>query len=348
MSTEAPRHAGGPLLYPFAAGPAHGTVTPVAPGVHWLRMPLPFRLDHINLWLLEDGDGWTIIDTGLATGPAREVWAAVLAGPMRGRPVRRLLVTHFHPDHFGLAAWLMERCGCELWMAAAEHAIAVVVLADDAGSHAARQAFFRRHGLDRERLELTDTWRGSYRDGVPEVPSQFVALRDQQVLRIGDHDWRVITATGHSPDHVTLHCQALGLLISGDQILPQITPHIGVWHTAPEADPVRGYLHSLARFEDLPPATLVLPAHGLPFTGLAPRLEAVAAHHARRLEIVANACTAPSTATGVLDVLFRRRLDVHQIVFALGETIAHLNYLCADGALARSSDAAGVQRYTRT
>ncbi len=347
MSTVVPRRTSGQLSYPYLVGPAPAAATMVAPGVHWLRMPLPFRLDHINLWLLEDDGGWTIVDTGLATAPARGLWEVVRAGFMGGRPVRRLLVTHFHPDHFGLADWLVERCSCELWMAPAEHAVACQALADDADSLAARQEFFRRHGLDQARLDLTASWGGSYRDGVPAVPEHFVAIADQQDLRIGAHDWHVITGAGHSPDHVTLHCPALGLLISGDHVLPTITPHIGVWHTQPDADPVRSYLHSFARFAGLPADTLVLPAHGLPFTGLAPRLEAVAAHHARRLDIVANACTVPCTATEVLDVLFRRRLDVHQIVFALGETIAHLNYLCGDGMLERSTDAHGVQRYRR-
>ncbi len=337
------------LVYPFPTPPAPAEFVQVAPGVYWLRMPLPFLLDHINLWLLEDSGGWTIVDTGLGTSATRQLWEALYSTVMAEKPVRRIIVTHFHPDHVGLASWLTERFGCELWMTEPEYQMTRRAVYDDAfDDSAARLEFFRRHGLSGKRLKGLAAWGGSYRQGVPGLPASFVPVEHQQHLQIGGYEWRVITACGHSPDHATLYCEAAGVLISGDQILPSITPHVGVWPSEPDADPIRCYLESLRRFAGFPAPTLVLPAHGLPFIGLEERLEVLARHHEQRFDVLMQACEQPRSATQLLDALFRRRLNAHQLLFAMGEAVAHLNYLYLDGNLVRSLDSNGNYQFQRS
>lgn len=348
MSTRMPSPAHEAIAYPYETWPAPATSTAVASGVHWLRMPLPFVLNHINLWLLEDDGGWSIVDSGLCTPQIRDLWLALHAGVMGGRPVRRLIITHYHPDHFGQAAWLMEQFGCELWMTGPEYRMAArAITDDDYDDDAMRLAFFQRHGLQEDRLQVLRSWGGSYRRGVAGLPAGFMPLHDGTRLTIGGHEWQVITGQGHSPDHATLYCAALGLLIAGDQVLPGITPHVGVWHFEPDADPIRLYLASLERFTGLPPDTLVLPAHGAPFTGLHPRLAALAGHHAQRFDLLVHSCSQSRSAADVLAPLFRRRLSAHQLYFAMSEAIAHLNHLHFDGRLVRTHDADDRYRYQR-
>lgn len=332
------------IAFPFSELPPPGGAIEVARGVFWLRMPLPFALDHINLWLIADGEGWCVVDTGLNFAPARERWTAARQGILQGRPIQRVIVTHYHPDHIGLACWLAGQADCRIWMNAREHQAAVQVFNEDPG---VRLDFFRRHGLDDQQLDALGDWGSAYRRNVSGLPEAPVELRDGQLLRIGDHDWRVIIGRGHSPEHATLHCPDLGVLLAGDQILPKITPHVGVWHFDPEADPVRLFLASLANFRALPAQTLVLPAHGIPFTGLTARLDYLAQHHAQRLHDVLEACDGPHSAAELMPTLFRRQLDTQQIPFAMGETIAHLNHLHQQGNLVRSTDANGVFRFER-
>lgn len=337
------------LDYPLQTVLAPGTAFAIAPGVYWVRMPLPFILDHVNVWLLDDVDGWTLVDTGLSTVATRHLWLQLHGGFMGGRPLRRVIVTHFHPDHLGMASWLVDRGDCELWMTKPEYLMARHVCnADEGESNAQRLAFFRRHGLDDDRLDAIAAWGGSYRQGVPGVPARCVFLADGQVLAVGRHDWRLITAAGHSPDHATLYCAAARVLIAGDQILPTITPGVSVWPRDPDANPMRDYLGSMQRFMDLPADTLVLPAHGLPFRGMHQRLVVLAQHHAQRFDAVMKACSRPRNAAQLLDALFRRRLNVHQLHFAMGEAVAHLNYLHRDGALVRSLGPGGAYQYERS
>jgi len=337
------------LIYPFPTPPAPGELVQVGSGVYWLRMPLPFSLDHINLWLIEDGGGWTIVDTGLGTLVTRKLWETLHSTVMGAKPVTRIIVTHFHPDHVGLSLWLTERFGCELWMTEREYQMARwAVYGDDFDDLTVRQEFFRQHGLSGKKLESLATLGGSYRDGVSGLPATCVPVEHRQGLQIGGHEWRVITGNGHSPDHAALYCAASGTLISGDQILPVITPHVGVWASEPDADPVRCYLESLRRFVDLPADTLVLPAHGLPFIGLPERLEALERHHAQRFDILLRACERPHMASRLLDVMFRRRLDTQQLYFAIGEVVAHLNYLYVDANLSRSIDNKGRYQFQRS
>jgi len=336
------------LHYPHAEAPAPGELIEVAPDIFWLRMPLPFQLDHINLWLLRDGAGWTLVDTGFADDGVRALWAPILA--QLDGPLTRLIATHFHPDHLGLATWLQDRTGAELWMSSGEFLTAHAVW-HEVGGHGARFMCeqFRQHGLHGERLEKFATRGSGYRRAVPALPEHYRRLKDGDGLSIGGNHWETIVGYGHSPEHVALYCAELDVLISGDMLLPRISTNISVFAATPEADALRWYLDSLTQMaQRLPPQTLVLPSHGLPFTGVQPRVEALQQHHEERLHALENSCKqAPQSAAELLEVLFNRSLDTHQTMFAMGEAIAHLNYLEQAGRLSRNIDADGVIRYSR-
>ncbi|OGA38873.1 MAG: hypothetical protein A3G24_07740 [Betaproteobacteria bacterium RIFCSPLOWO2_12_FULL_62_13] len=336
------------LSYPFRDAPALGATKQVAAGVFWVRMPLPFALEHVNLWLLGDGDGWTIVDCGLGTATTRELWEQVLAGCLDRRPVQRLIVTHCHPDHIGLAAWLCEKFGLSPWMTYSEYAHAHAVYHRVAGAnHAALHTLHQRHGLDPARLGALNSHEGHYRRGVPSLPEAYRRIRHGERLIAGQNTWRVIVGHGHSPEHAALYCDKLGVLISGDMLLPRISTNVSVWPMEPDGDPVGEFLDSLEQFKELPPDTLVLPSHGLPFQGMRARIAELDCHHRSRLERLTAVCGRPQTAAEVLPELFDRKLDDYHVVFAMGEAIAHLNHLMRCGTLDRVDDANGVYRFVR-
>lgn len=312
-------------------------------------MPLPFALDHINLWVLQDGAGLTLIDSGLNTDITRSLWERLFQDSFAGRPVRRVIVTHFHPDHFGLAGWLVQRFGIELWTTEAEYLAAKTVHAELPGhTREAWIAFFARHGLDDARQQALRQQTHSYRGAVSEPPASFRRILDGDVIEIDARRWHVMVGYGHAPEHAALYCDELGILISGDMVLPKISTNVSVWASEPEGDPLALFLRSVQRYAGLPEETLILPSHGLPFYGLQQRAAALQEHHRLRLEEVLNACNRPVCAADVLPVLFRRQLDTHQISFAMGEAIAHLNYLLYQRRVVRDLDADGVLRFART
>jgi glyoxylase-like metal-dependent hydrolase (beta-lactamase superfamily II) len=337
-----------PLSFPHRDAPAPGTVREVAPGVLWLRMPLPFALDHINLWLLEDGDAWTLVDTGLGDEPTRALWARLFADVIGARAVRRVLVTHYHPDHAGNAGWLCERFRAPLWMTQAEYLTAHAVR-EGVGGYVpgATLALFRANGLDDARHAQMATRGNIYRRQVPEFPASYRRIMDGEALVIGAREWQVIAGYGHAPEHAALCCEALGVLVSGDMLLPSISTNVSVWPVDPEGDPLGQFLASIRRYATLPAGTLVLPSHGLPFRGAAERVRQLEAHHEARLAEVMEACAeAPRSAADVIALLFRRKLDSHQMFFAMGEAIAHLHFLERAGSLARAVGADGVTRFS--
>jgi glyoxylase-like metal-dependent hydrolase (beta-lactamase superfamily II) len=335
------------LEFPHRDAPAPGTVRELAPGVLWLRMALPFALDHINLWLLADGEGWTIVDTGLGDAPTRARWEEIFAGVIGARPARRVLVTHYHPDHAGNAGWLCARFAAPLWMAQAEFLTAHAVREGVAGYvPGGTLALFRAHGLDDARFAQMATRGNIYRRQVPEFPDSYRRIMDGERIVIGKRSWRVIAGYGHAPEHASLHCEELGLCISGDMLLPSISTNVSVWAIDPEGDPLGQFLHSIQRFRELPAETLVLPSHGLPFRGAHQRVRQLEAHHEARLAELTEACAeAPRSAAEVLELLFRRKLDAHQMFFAMGEAIAHLHFLERAGKLRRAVGADGVTRF---
>lgn len=346
------RDPGLPLTLVHAAAPAPGRAIEVAPGVHWLRMPLPFALDHINLWLLDDDDGWTAIDTGVATDATRAAWTDAFEHVLAGRPIRRVLCTHMHPDHVGLAAWLCERFDAPLWMTLGEYAMARVSSAHLPGTDGAAQiAHFVKHGIDEAMRDALAARGAHFPSLAPRIPTAYRRIVDGERIRIGAHTWRVIVGRGHSPEHASLFCEALDVLISGDMLLPRISTNVSVWALEPDGDPLGMFLDSIAAFKTLPADVLVLPSHGLPFKGAHTRVDQLIAHHEARLAEVIDACRAQSrTAAEIVPVLFKRALDAHQMSFALGEALAHLHRARAIGALFRkppdSLSGAQVARWT--
>jgi glyoxylase-like metal-dependent hydrolase (beta-lactamase superfamily II) len=337
------------IAFPFADYPAAGTATEVADGIFWISTPVPFvGLKQVNLWLLRDGPGWTMIDCGYGESAVhdllREVWSRVLGG----RPVTRLIVTHFHPDHAGNSGFIAERWGLRPLMSQAEW-FAANLAAADWGTDAmdARAAFYRRHGLAPEQVAKFRSEVLPYRDGV-KLPADYRRLRNGELVTIGDDRWRVIVGEGHAPEHVSLYCADRRILIAGDQILPVITTNVSTWQTEPEFDAVGAFLATCRTFLDvLAPDTLVLPSHRKPFLNVRRRLRELAAHHAERLNVMLKAAGRETSAGELIDVLFRAGLDGHQIGFAMGEAIAHLNHLVALGHMRVIEDAASV-RYRRT
>jgi glyoxylase-like metal-dependent hydrolase (beta-lactamase superfamily II) len=336
------------IHYPFDAVPTGGTSVEVAPGVHWVRMPLPFKLDHINLWVLDDADGLTIIDTGIDQPIVRENWQNLLAGPLGAKPLKRMIVTHFHPDHVGLAGWFEEQYDIALWMTLGEWGKARnLKLENTERSGTYLQRFYKKAGFDEKLLALITERSESYPSRITVPPAGIRRIHDGELIRIGDHDWQVIVGTGHSPEHACLYCKDLNVMISGDQVLPRISPNISIWPQEPTADPLSQFLDSLKRFNHLPDDLLVLPSHDWPFRGLHARLADLAHHHDDRLEETFNLCEKPVTAFQVLKGLFTRELDSHQIFFAIGESLAHLHHLEAKGRLVRTDDMDGVTRFVQ-
>jgi glyoxylase-like metal-dependent hydrolase (beta-lactamase superfamily II) len=333
--------------HPWAEPPAPGTALPVAPGIRWLRMPLPFALNHINLWLLDDGDGVAIVDTGLGLPDTRELWERIFAHELGGKRITRVIATHFHPDHFGNTGWLTERWGVELWCTQAEFMAAQVACAVRVTKGDRMLAHYRTHGIAAEALERLRERGNHYPSLVPALPDSYRCLRDGDRVTIDGRRWEVLVVLGHAPEHAALWCPEMNVLISGDQVLPKITTNVSVWWDRPYDDPLRLYLDSLARFRAMPADALVLPSHGLPFRGLHARLDALRAHHDERLAETLGAVAEPRAAAELIPILFRRQLDTHQLSFAIGEVLAHLNYLDVDGSITRTHDADGIDRFRK-
>lgn len=333
----------GGLSFPFPEPPAPGQWVAITEDVRWIRMPLPFALNHINLWLLRGPDGWTIVDTGLASEPTRAAWETLLP---QHTPLEKLVVTHYHPDHFGQAGWFVRDHGLPMYMTEAEYLTAHACYESTSGYGAdGLAALYKAHGLDSERLAALMVRPTGYRNVITPPPTAFRRIVDGERLALGSHEWQVIVGLGHAPEHAALYCERLRLLISGDMLLPKISTNVSVWSTEPDGDPVGQFLSSLRTFTQLPDDTLVLPSHGLPFRGIRARVEALETHHADRLAELLAACEVPRTATEIVPVLFTRELDVHQLFFAMGEAIAHLNYLHHRGKVTRVLGEDGAYRF---
>jgi glyoxylase-like metal-dependent hydrolase (beta-lactamase superfamily II) len=347
------------LDYPWAdALPAPGATLEVAPGVRWIRMALPFALDHINLWLLRDildgRAGWTVVDCCIARDEARAQWEQVFETQLEGLPILRVVVTHMHPDHIGLAQWLCERWStpeheCRLWISATDYHAARLASQSTlafGGEGAAR--FFASHGLcDPEALEKIRARSNYYPSLVPSVPARYRRMQEDVVLTIGGRAWRCISGHGHAPEHIALYCDELRVLVSGDMMLPRISTNVSVYEIEPEANSLKLFLDSIDKFASLPPDTLVLPSHGKPFRGLHARIRQLHEHHQERLAEVMEACASkPQSAADVLPILFKRKLDLHQTTFAMGESVAHLHALWHAGRLVRRKEAEGVWRFS--
>jgi len=339
LASEPYSHKG--LTYPLGRhGPAYGEVIPLADGIGWTRSPVPGSLNHINLWLLDDGEGVAIIDTGLDIAPAREAWESVFAGPLAGRAVTRVICTHFHPDHLGLAGWLTKRTGARLWMTRGEWLFARMLTTDIRDEPPAEAAAYQRAaGWSEDRIaeEKTKGW-GRFASVVSPVPVSYVRLQDCDEIRIGGRAWRVVVGSGHSPEHACLVDDENKLMIAGDQVLPRITSNVSLSLSEPEADPLGEWLASIEKLKRLPEDLLVLPSHGEPFTGLHARLDALAAGHKARLDALHDFLAEPRRAVDCFPILFGRKIDDSVIGLATGEAMAHLRHLEVEGRAIRAMD----------
>jgi len=347
---ERPTTLADELRYPFSTVPAPGAVVSVAPGVLWVRMPLPMVLDHINLWLLEDGDGWTIIDTGLKSSRIQAHWEQVFAAHLDGKKVKRVIATHMHPDHIGQAGWLCQHWGCELWMTRTDWLFARMLSLEALPEPPpAAVDFYRRVGFPVDALDFfRNNGYGNFAKGVTPVPIGHRRIQDGEDIVIGGRSWRVIIGRGHSPEHACLYAEDIGVLIAGDMVLPRISPHIGVYPSEPDANPLKDFLDSLPVIGRLPADTLVLPSHNEPFYGLHTRLAGLAHHHDVRLKALLTALAEERSVYELIPALFKRELDTRNRFFASGEAIAHVHYLLADGRIERRQREDGVVLYRRS
>ncbi|HYM02096.1 MAG TPA: MBL fold metallo-hydrolase [Stellaceae bacterium] len=337
------------LDFPHAAAPPAGTVQEIAPGVRWLRMPLPFALNHINLWLVEDGTGHAIIDTGINDDTTKGLWRQIFAKEIAGKPITRVICTHYHPDHMGLAGWLTETLGVELWATDTEWRFGYErSRVGQDGVHPLMLDLYRHAGLP-DAPKTGGVLRGShYRTRVSPVPEHHVTLSDGMAFIIGGRTWRVVVGRGHAPEHACLHCPELDLLIAGDQVLPKISPNVSLWPMDLDPDPLGSFLASLDKLRHNVSATsFVLPSHNLPFYGLHTRLDQLRALHEQRLLELEVACEKPRSTAELVPLLFTRELDGHQLGFAVGETLAHLQHATIRGLLVRTDGPEDVWLYRR-
>jgi glyoxylase-like metal-dependent hydrolase (beta-lactamase superfamily II) len=338
------------LVYPFEVSPQPGEAHEVAAGLRWLRMRLPMpALNHINVWALEDGPGWTLVDTGMDTPATVADWQRALPGALGARPVVRVICTHMHPDHIGMAGWLTRQHDCRLWTTRLEYVTCRMLVADtgrEAPADGVR--FYRAAGWDDAALEHYRARFGGFGKAVYALPDSYRRVVDGEELAIGGRTWRAVIGRGHSPEHLCLHCPELRVLIAGDQVLPRITSNVSVFPTEPDADPLSEWLASLASIKQrVSDDVLVLPSHNEPFCGLHARLDALIAGHEDRLARLAAELATAKRAVDVFGLLFRRRVGLDLLSMATGESLAHLNCLMARGLATRELDSGGVAWYRR-
>ncbi len=324
------------LVFPHPAPPAPGTAIEIAPGILWLRLALPFLLDHVNIYVIDDGDGWAVIDTGLGNEATKLAWPLLLDGPLRQRPLTRIIATHYHPDHVGAAGFLLQRFDVPLYMAATEYLQSLNIHLDPGALEAEHyRRFYTEHGLDAVTTQSVVTMGHAYLKMTSGLPPTYHRIVGGDALRIGHREFEVLTGGGHSPEEVMLFNRAEKLFFAADQVLAKISPNIGVIAVDPEGDPLGYYLRSLkALRRDIPEDVLVLPGHNLPFFGLHTRVAELIGHHQTRCDLVLQACrTAPKSAAELIPSVFTRKLDPHQTGFAFSEVLAHVNYMLRQGTL---------------
>ena len=330
-STSVAAPLSSPIMLPFETPPPNGQPVEIAPGVLWLRLALPFRLDHVNVYALRDGPGYAILDTGIFDEATKSVWTALFDGLLARSPITRIIVSHYHPDHAGMAGWLAERTGAPVLMPATEYLNSLVLMLDPGALDAEPyRSFYRGHGLDAATTDILLTLGNRYLKMVAPLPRTYRRLIAGETLLVDDHPFHVSTAGGHSPEQALLHAPSRKLFLGADQVLARISPNISVDAHDPDGDPLGIYLRSLATLRaSIPADTLVLPGHNLPFIGLHARIDELTAHHHARCDAIEAACRQqPQNVVELLPVIFRRPIDdPHQMGFAFSEALAHVNFM---------------------
>ena len=336
-----------PLTYPFDGHPKSAEVHEVAADVFWVRMPMPGRLDHINVWLLRDYDGWTVVDTGLNRDDIRHWWETIFAKYLEGKPITRVFSTHLHSDHTGLAGWLVSRWEIELWMSRSDFVMCKLMAADgpsDLPNDALR--FYKKAGFSEQRLNDYKARFGSFGASISPLPTGYRRVKDSDYIDIHGREWRVVIGRGHAPEHVCLYCPELKVIIAGDQILPRITPNVSVNPSEPHANPLKEWLNSCIHLRDLlPPDLLVLPAHQRLYYGVHERLTALIRYHENALDQLYELCAQPKRAVDVFPAIFKSQITDHSFFMATGESIAHINCALDRRMLTEEIDENGVAWY---
>ena len=337
------------IRYELDERPGDGETVTIADDTLWLRMPLPMSLNHINLWLLRDGPGWVIVDTGIDTPTTREHWQKVFADDMGGDPATHVVATHLHPDHAGCAGWLVREFGVDLWMTREEYLLCRLLIADtDVQAPAEAVSFYRAAGFSDEQLATYQDNFGMFGRVVGALPNAHRRMKDGDVQNFAGHDWEVVIGRGHSPEHACLYDAERNILISGDQILPTISPNVSVWPTEPLANPLQDFFESIDKLEaKIPDDVLVLPSHGKPFRGAHVRLEELRREHTDKLSALLDNSAQPRRVLDVFPDLFGAAINDSNRIMATGEAIAHLHYLCDTGDMTMERDASGVDWYRR-
>jgi len=335
------------LSYPFDNRPNPGELIEVGPGIFWVRMPLPISLNHINLWMLEEQDGWTLVDTGMATEDTKALWEEIFSTHLNSKPVKQVIVTHMHFDHLGLAGWLVEKWGATLCMSRTEYLSSRVIINEiKSDPPEATVAFFRAAGVEESILDEFKVRFNNRSDFVSPLPSHYKRLTDNQVLQIGSLQWTVIIVEGHSPEHICLHCKSLNIMIAGDQILPRISPNISVRPDEPRANPLHYFLRSCESLKNrLNKDVLILPSHGDPFYGVHLRLQDMINEHKKGLQDLLEFCSQPRSVADVFPILFKSKINIGNMVIAVGEAVANLNYLVSSKELVVDIGNDGIARY---
>ncbi len=338
------------IHFPWETPPAEGEAIEVGEGALWMRLPLPMKLDHVNVYAFEDDNGWTIVDTGFDTSRTRKIWQTLLAGPLGGKPVARIIVTHHHPDHVGLAGWFQRDHGATLITTRTSWLFARMLLLDEQMVPVDETlAYWRSAGMDEEVFEERRTQRPfNYVDIVADMPLGFSRVKEGDVIHFGGRDWDVRIGNGHAPEHATFWSRDCDLVLGGDQLLATISPNLGVYATEPEADPVGDWLESCERLAPFARAShLVLPGHKLPYRGLPTRMRQLVDNHHTALARLLDHLAEPRTAVECFPVLYRRRIGAGEYGLALVEAVGHLNHLLHTGEVTRTRREDGAWLWQR-
>ena len=342
-------HSSEDLLFPFLEAPKFGDLVEVSPGILWARLPLPFKLDHVNVYFVEDDEGWVIFDTGIDDEKTRLIWEQLLGGPLKGQRITAVMVSHHDPDHIGLAGWLCAKLGVPLqttlgsYLSCSNISINPLTFRIDA-----YHRFYLSHGMSEASASIVGGMGREYLNMVSTLPQTFRRLVAGNVIKIGSKDFLVYSGDGHAPEQIMLYCEAAKVLIVADQVLAKITPNVSVWAEQPDDDPLDLYLRTMRMLQmNIAADTLVLPGHKLPFNGLHLRCDQIATHHAERCDLIYQSCQ--RTKMSIVDltrILFRPDLDPHQMSFAFGEALAHVNFMLSQDRLRRVVDGEGNYKFS--
>lgn len=315
-------------------------------GIYQVRLPLPFRLNHINSYAIKGREGWWLVDTGLNTELNRQVWQQFMTQEgISHRDIRAIYITHAHPDHFGAAGWLQGLTSAPVFISDVdEAAIQRIWQGKDQKMVDAVSEMFNSNGMPTLLTKDATKEMNALAASTQPLP-RFSTVKYSSTVRLGDFEYRTLLTPGHSDGHICYFNEEFGVLLSGDHLLPKITSNISLWPNA-QPDPLDNYLQSLQDNLRLSVA-LALPAHGHPFNNVKERIHELLTHHQERLNLMKGLVTGDDTVYSICKQAFGEGLNAHEVRFAMAETAAHLMYLVHRGELV-VEERGGVYRYSKS